>query len=146
MADDELSIIQQMIDACTIPVADRIVAVRAIRTICKWYGGQLISIPRSAKNSTTADDLRGIIADEIGDPDAEKIVSCLMNFFGGTQLYIPMETRAFSGEIAREIYARYNGTTESMREICREYKISYMQVYRLYHRAADELLQNKFDF
>lgn len=146
MAVDELSIVQQMIDACTVPVADRVVASRAIRAICKWYGGQLISIPRSRNNSTTVDELRGVIADEVGDPNAEKVVSCLVQLFGGMQLYIPMESRAFSREIAREIHARYNGTQESMRELCREYKISYMQMYRLFHRAEDERLQNRFDF
>lgn len=135
-----------MIDACTVPVADRVVASRAIRAICKWYGGQLISIPRSRTNSTTVDELRGVIADEVGDPNAEKVVSCLVQLFGGMQLYIPMESRAFSREIAREIHARYNGTQESMRELCREYKISYMQIYRLFHRAEDERLQNRFDF
>ena len=146
MGDEELSIVAQMIDACTESVHDRVIAVRAIRSLCKWYGGQLISVPRTRKGSDMAEEMWGVISDEIGDPDADKIVKRLIGLFGGMQLYIPMESRAFSGEIAREIHARYNGTTESMREICREYKISYLQMYRLYHRAKDELLQDKFDF
>ncbi|WP_020613111.1 Mor transcription activator family protein [Sediminispirochaeta bajacaliforniensis] len=143
--ESEYSLVAEMIDLCSGSVLDRSIAVEAIRLLCKWYGGQLLSMPKSPE-AETAKEIRGVLADAIGDSDADKIMESLTTFFGGSQLYIPMEARAFRDDIANEIYERYDGTMESMRELCREYRISYTQVYRLYHYAAEERTQKLFEF
>ena len=138
-------LIPQMIEISTNATGERKIAVNAVRSLCKWYGGQMISMPHSTKTKTVQ-DLRGVLADEVGDIDADKIIADFVRFFGGYQLYIPLESRAFRDSIAREIYERYDGTSESMRGLCRKYNMSFMQVYRLYHKAAEERHVQWLDF
>ncbi|QQO10324.1 Mor transcription activator family protein [Breznakiella homolactica] len=130
---EEINLVQEMILACEEALGNKDTAVRGVRAICKWFGGQLIYIPRSktegAKNS---EKLKDILFGALGEKDGAVMLKKIMAYFGGVQLYIPIEQRAFKKEIAQEIYDRYDGTQESMRRLCREYGISFSQVYRLW--------------
>ena len=100
-------ITDEMADACAARLADYQVVRSAIRALCKYFGGQQIYIPRYKKDGDgTAEDLRGILADAVGDHDAEIILSCIMEMFGGVQVYLPHERNAFRRELADEIYER----------------------------------------
>lgn len=132
----EANLVEEMIFACTEATGNRNTAIRGVRAICKWFGGQLVYIPRTKIEGTkNSEKMRSILYDAVGEKDAEKMLKHLITFFGGVQLYIPIEQRAFKKEIAEEIYAQYDGTQDSMRNLCREYGISFAQVYRLWSKG-----------
>lgn len=136
-----------MVTLCAQRTGDRETAVRGIRAVCQYFGGQQIFIPKfKTSGSSIGGQLRGILSDAVGDSDAEKMLDVLMTMFGGVQIYIPMEYRAFRSEIAAEIKEKYDGNMETLRDLCREYRMSFTQVYRLWHKAQEEKLQNQFDF
>lgn len=135
---NEQNLASEMVAACSVRLGtgEHETAVKGIRAICQFYGGQLIFLPKFKRdNSETAETLWGVLADAVGDGNAEIMLDVLMSQFGGVPLYIPQESRAFRDEMAKEIKERYDGTKETMRGICRDYKISFTQVYRLWHRA-----------
>jgi Mor family transcriptional regulator len=142
----ERSLARDLVAAAREAVENRSTAVRAVRALCKWYGGQLVYIPSLRADGKTAEALRGVLADAVGDRDAEPILLRFMRLFGGAQYYIPVEKKAFQKEIAREVYERFNSTQESMNALCREYGICFTQVYRLYYLGRDEKAQLHFDF
>jgi len=127
------------------------IAVRVARAILRYFGGQLLYFPRpdNTEGSKPAAELFGVIEDETNTPQAERILRAFLREFGGGQLYIPLEHVAFRDEIANEIYERYNGTSDRMAELCREFRISFNQVYRLcrhgQQRRADSLSPSLFD-
>ncbi|MDR2942793.1 MAG: hypothetical protein LBV17_09410 [Treponema sp.] len=112
-------------------------ARRGLRALCRYFGGQLLYIPQDKIDGESAEKIRGVLADEVGDADAEKIIEKLMAFYGGIQLYIPLERTGFKKDIANEIYEKYDGTNESMSELCRNYNLSFAQVYRCVHNARE---------
>lgn len=135
---EQLKLASEMVASCSfrLGAGEHETAVKGIRAICQYYGGQMIFLPKFKKdNSETAEQIRGVLADAVGDPAAETMLDVLMSQFGGVSLYIPQESRAFRDEMAKEIKERYDGTQETMRDLCRDYKISFAQVYRLWHRA-----------
>jgi Mor family transcriptional regulator len=134
-----------MIDGCA-DVVDRPTAVRSIRAVCRYFGGQLLYIPTSKTTGTTTGELYGVLRDSAGEYNGRLMLEKLMALFGGTPVYIPMEKGAFKEAIAREIYDRYDGNNETLRDLCREYSISFTQVYRLYYAGRDEKTQGKFEF
>ena len=143
---NENSLAKDLVDAAREAIGDKEAAIVGIRAICKYFGGQLIYIPVSKAYGKTAENLRGVLADAIGDQSAEIVLEKIMTMFGGVQVYIPKEQRAFQKEIATEIYNQYDGTQESMREICRNYNISFVQVYRLWYKARESIQQLRLDF
>lgn len=135
---NELNLANEMVASCftRLGKGGYEVAVKGIRAICQYYGGQMIFLPKFKRdNSKTVEQLFGILADVVGDGTAETMLDTIMAQFGGVPLYIPQESRAFRDEMAKEIKERYDGTQETMRDLCRDYKISFAQVYRLWHRA-----------
>ena len=134
---EQLKLANEMVSSCSsrLGIGEHETAVKAIRAICQYYGGQMIFLPKFKSDSEMAEQLRGVLADAVGDGIAETMLNVLMSQFGGVPLYIPQESRAFRDEMAKEIKERYDGTQETMRDICRDYKISFTQVYRLWHRA-----------
>ncbi len=136
-----------MIVLCSYKTGEEEIAISGIRSICAYYGGQQIYLPRhKLENSEIAISLQGILSDAVGEHFGNIILDELMLKFGGVQVYIPMERRAFRREIAREVKERYDGTTETMRELCREYGFSFTQMYRLWHQAGQDKIQRQFDF
>jgi Mor family transcriptional regulator len=142
----ERSLAGDFVAAAREAVGNRQTAVRAVRALCKWFGGQMVYIPLARADGKTAEALRGVLADAVGDRDAETIVLRLMRLFGGVQYYIPKEMGAFPKEIAREIYGRFDGTQGSMNALCREYNCCFTKVYRICRGYLAERAQLHFDF
>ena len=143
---NENTIAQDFFNAAFEATGDKEKSTLGIRAICKYFGGQLIYIPLFKAAGKTADDLRGVLADAIGDHAAEIVLKKIMILFGGVQVYVPMESRAFRKEISMEIYNQYDGTQESMRELCRNYSMSFVQLYRLWALGRENAKQLVFDF
>lgn len=142
----ERGLMRDFIAAAAQASGNRRVAVRAVLALRKWFGGQLVYVPLVRQDGKTADALRGVLADAVGDEMAEKILRKFMCLFGGEQLYIPKGIGALREELAQEIYERFDSSQETMNSLCREYNISYTQIYRLYYLGRDEKAQMHFDF
>jgi Mor family transcriptional regulator len=99
-------------------------AQKAVRALCRYYGGQMTYIPAEKKDGILAEQLRRVIADATGDSAAEKIVDKLMTLYGGMQVYFPLERCAFKMITALEIYHRYGENGVTMNDLAREYNIS----------------------
>jgi Mor family transcriptional regulator len=134
-----------MIEGCGKAV-DREAAVKAIRELCRYFGGQLVYIPVHKTTGKTTEELHGVLRDAVGDRDAGLMLERLMALYGGYQIYIPMERRAFRDAIAREIYERYDGSHETIGDLCRRYNISFNTMYKLYYRGRDNKAQIQFQF
>jgi Mor family transcriptional regulator len=126
--------------------AGRETAVKAVREICRHFGGQYVYIPAHKTTGKTTEELRGLLLDAAGDAAASLMLEKLMALYGGFQVYIPMEKKAFRRTIAREIYERYDGVSETVGDLCREYSMSFNTVYRFYHEGRDEKAQAEFQF
>ena len=136
----ELNLAREMVASCSafLGQGEHETAVRGIRAICQYFGGQMIFLPKFKRDgSETAEQFWGVLADAVGDIAADTMLEALMAQFGGVPLYIPKEDRAFRDELAKEIKAKYDGTKEMRGELCREYNMSFAQIYRLYHRAME---------
>ena len=144
-AYDGRTVIEDMVEGCE-KLVGRPVAVKALRAVCRYFGGQLVYIPVAKATGDTTVELRGVLADAVGDATGEKILDKIMALYGGVQLYIPMERGAFRDIIAREIFERYDGNKEKIRDLCREYGMSFVQVYRLWAEGRDSKLQMALDF
>jgi Mor family transcriptional regulator len=134
-----------MVAACS-DVTDRAAAVKAIRAVCKYFGGQIVYFPKSKITGKTTEELHGVLRDAVGDYHGGLMLERLMALYGGGPIYIPMEKGAFRKDIAQEIYERYDGNDETIRDLCREYNMSFVQVYRLYYEGRDNKLQTEFEF
>jgi Mor family transcriptional regulator len=134
-----------MIEGCG-TVVDRAVAVKAIRAVCRYFGGQMLYIPVHKTTGAATEELHGLLRDAVGDRDAGRILEKLMAMFGGYQVYIPMEKSAFRNAIAGEIYERYDGDHKTIGDLCREYGISFNTMYRLYYLGRDNKTQTEFQF
>jgi len=130
----------EMVTVVTLAGADRSVAIRAVRALLREFGGQLIYFPAARETSKQVERLRGVLEEEIGG-GAEKVIEAWSRVYGGAQLYLPLEHRAFRDEIADEIYRRYDGKADTMNELCKEYRTSYVQIYRLFHLGQERKTQ-----
>lgn len=140
-------LIDEMLATASFTLSNHETAIKAIRALCKWYGGQQIYFPKiKLDSSEIGKEIVTIMCKAVGNADATRVMTALMPLFGGVQIYIPFESRAFRKIIAREIYDRYTGSGESKAELCREYSISFTQMYRLYHEVEAEKRQISFDF
>ena len=142
---DNVTIAGEMIFSCTDAVDEK-TAITGIRAICRYYGGQLLYIPMKKTTGETTKELWFVLCDAVGDLAADKLLDKLMTLYGGNQVYIPMEKNAFRRVIAREIFERYDGDKEKLKDICREYSISFTHVYRLWLEGRNDKNQMKFDF
>lgn len=140
--------VKPMVDMVHELVDTRTEAIRVVRSILRLYGGQLLYLPRSLRESKHVQRLLAAISDEIGDGLAEKVLIRLMKVFGGSQLYLPLEHVAFRDEIADEIFHRYDGSGDRLSELCIEFAISFTQVYRLFHHGKQrrQTKQTELDF
>ena len=144
-AYDGRTVIADMIEGCT-GLVGKPVAVKAMRAVCRYFGGQLIYIPVTKTTGDTTGELRGVLVDAVGDAAGEKILDKIMSLFGGVQIYIPMEKGAFRDIIAGEIFERYDNDKKKVRDLCREYGISFAQVYRLWIEGRDNKKQMELEF
>ena len=125
---------------------DKTVALKALRALSVWFGGQQLYIPQKKDGSVLAEEILGVMADAVGDAEADKIYGIIAVLYGGVQWYVPIEKNAFRDIIAAEIMKEYDGTTQSMRDLCRKYGVSFSQIYRLYYEGAQKKWQTEFDF
>ena len=135
------TIADDMVDGCT-GIADKGTAVKAIRAVCRYFGGTNIYIPVRTVNRISADALLGVLADAVGDREAELILEKITRLFGGGCVYIPFEKRAFKREIALEIYESCYGK-EKFREFIHKYSISFSQVYSLWKMGRKYKLEGE---
>nr|QGT51326.1 hypothetical protein Unknown280_0180 [uncultured Spirochaetaceae bacterium] len=143
------NIMDEMVSLCVMEGIARATAVKALRGLCRYFGGQQIFLPRFKRNgSDTGDTVRGVIDDEVGDAEGDKICDTIMRFFGGVPIYIPFERRAFRVEVAMDIYEQYDGTQDKQRELCRQFQVSFTHFYRLWHLADEKKKKTPtlFDF
>lgn len=125
---------------------EKATAINSLRALSSWFGGQQLYIPQKKEGSAVAEEILGVMSDAVGDIYAEKIYDILSLLYGGVLWYIPIEKNAFRDIIAEEIMKEYDGTTQSMRDLCRRYNISYTQVYRLYSEGFEKKRQREFNF
>jgi Mor family transcriptional regulator len=142
---DGRGIAGEMIEGCGL-VVDRDVAVKAIREVCRHFGGQLLYVPAIKDTGEAVEELRGILRDAAGDPGGERMLKKIMALFGGYQIYIPREEKAFRRLILREIYEKYDGTRASRGALCREYNTTFNTIYRYCREWRDGLAQKTFEF
>jgi Mor family transcriptional regulator len=142
---DDHTIAHDMIEGCS-AVVDREAAVKAVRGLCRYFGGQLVYIPVHKTTGKTTEELHGVLRDAAGERDAALMLKKLMALYGGYQIYVPMEKGAFREAIAREIYERYDGSGETIGDLCREYGISFNTLYKLYYRGRDNKAQMHLQF
>lgn len=128
--------VSDMITVCS-GFMDADSARRGVRALCRVFGGQLLYVPVSKTDGKAAERIRGVLADEIGGADAEKMLERLMTFYGGLQVYIPQETSGFARDIMLEIYEKYDGTKDSMNALCVEYGVTYTYVYNCIHTVRE---------
>ncbi len=115
---------------------EKATAIKALRALSSWFGGQELYIPQKLKGSKLAPEILDVMSDAVGTEEAEKIYNIIGSLYGGVKWYVPKEKKAFRKIIADEIMKEYDGTTQSMRKLCRKYEISFTQVYRLCFEGA----------
>jgi Mor family transcriptional regulator len=135
------ALVEDLILSCTGGEVSSETAQKAIRALCRYYGGQMTYVPAKKENGKTAENLRSVIADTVGDPAAEKILGRIMEMYGSMQVYFPLERTAFRKTIALEIYERCGNDGCSMNDLAREYNISAMHAYHLWKTGRHEKLK-----
>jgi len=133
-------LVEDLILSCASGGVPSETAQKAVRAICRYYGGQMIYIPGKKANGSSAKNLRGVIADAVGDGYAEKILGKIMLLYGSMLVYIPLEEKAFSKTIALEIYERLGKDGTTMNDLAREYHISFTHAYELWKLGQREKL------
>jgi len=141
MARADGALAEDLILSCSGGRVSSETAQRAVRALCRHYGGLMVYVPGRKDDGRSAERLRGVVADAVGDGDAEEIVGRIMRLYGNTQVYFPMERNAFRKTIALEIYERAGGGGASMGELAREYGVSFAQAYRLWGEGRAERLR-----
>jgi Mor family transcriptional regulator len=135
------ALVEDLIVSCAGDGVTSETAQKAVRALCRYFGGQMVYIPSRKENGSSAENLRRVITDAAGELAAEKILGRIMRFYGGVQIYFPLERKAFLKIIALEIYARAGDNGCTMNDLAREYNISFTFAYKLWERGRDEKLR-----
>jgi len=134
-------LVEDLILSCASGGVSSETAQKAVRAICRYFGGQMIYIPGRKAGGASAKSLCGVIADAVGDGYAEKILDKIMILYGRMQVYIPQEKKAFRKTIALEIYERHGREGIGMNDLAREYHISFTLAYELWRQGRREKLK-----
>jgi len=134
-------LVEDLIVSCASDKVPSETAQKAVRAICRYFGGQMVYIPGVKADGASAESLRGVIADAVGDGHAEKILEKIMLLYGRMLVYIPQENKAFSKTIALEIYERLGKDGTTMPDLAREYRISVAHGYKLWKEGQAEKLR-----
>jgi Mor family transcriptional regulator len=135
------ALVQDLILSCTGGGVPSETAQRAVRALCRYYGGQMVYIPARKENGTSAENLRRVIADAAGEHVAAEITGRIMRLYGAMQIYFPLERKAFRKTIALEIFSRCGNDGCTMNDLAREYGISFTHAYDLWKRGRREKLK-----
>jgi Mor family transcriptional regulator len=141
MGKSDYALVEDLILSCSGDGVSSETAQKAVRALCRYYGGQMIYIPARKERGTSAENLRRLFADVAGDDAAVKITGKIMRIYGNMSLYIPMERTAFRKTIALEIYARHGVNGKSMNDLARDYNISFTFAYALWKEGRHEKLK-----
>jgi Mor family transcriptional regulator len=133
-------LVEDLILSCTGEVSSE-TAQKAVRALCRYFGGQMVYIPARKTNGASAESLRGVLADAVGDKYAEKILEKIMTLYGCLLVYFPFEGKAFRKTIALEIYQRCGNNGITMPDLAREYHISVAYAYELWKQGRREKLR-----
>jgi len=137
----ESSLAEDLILACAGGTVSSRAAQQAIRALCRHYGGLMVYVPAKKEDGRSAEKLRGVIADAVGEAAADEIVAKIMRLYGNMQIYFPMEKNAFRKVISLEIFERSGKDNVTMDDLAREYGISFTQAYRLWQHGQREKLK-----
>jgi Mor family transcriptional regulator len=140
------ALVEGLILSCTGDGVSSETAQKAIRILCRYYGGQMLYIPAKKENGKSAENLRRLLTDAVGEADAAKITVKIMRLYGNMQLYIPMEKYAFRKIIALEIYTRCGRDGNTMNALARDYNISFSFAYDLWKEGQYEKLEPSMPF
>lgn len=146
MGRPDNALVEDLILACTGGGVSSGTAQKAVRTLCRYYGGQMVYIPAKKETGTSAENLRRVLADAVGDYDAEKILIKIMALYGSMQIYFPIERMAFRKIIALEIYEQHGNDGKSMNDLARDYGISANHAYHLWKIGRHEKLKPSMPF
>jgi len=135
------SLADDLILACTGGKVTSQTAQQAIRALCRYCGGIMIYIPAEKEGGKSAEKLRGIIADAVGDAAAAEIAGKIMKLYGNMSIYIPMEKKAFRTAIALEIFERSGTNGLTINDLAREYGISFSHAHSLWYVGRSEKLR-----
>jgi Mor family transcriptional regulator len=135
---NEVSFVEDLILACTGEGVASEQAQKAVRALCRWFGGQMIYIPGKKEQGKTAEVIRGVIAEAVGDYCAQFIMERIMSLYGYLQLYIPFERKAFRKTIALEIFELVGTNGLTMNDLARKYNISFTLAYKLRNEGWKE--------
>lgn len=137
VAEDMIGLCRKAVGAAT--------AQQGIRALCRYFGGQMIYIPVRDRAGVSAQKIHRILAEATTDTAASVMLEKLMFCYGGLQLYIPMEHRAFRTIIALEIYHR-SGMGVSMNDLAREYHITVNCAYTWWKIGRHEKLKPSLQY
>jgi Mor family transcriptional regulator len=135
------ALVEDLILSCAGEGVTSETAQKAVRALCRYYGGQMTYIPARKKDGVSAENLYRVIADAAGDPAAEKILDRIMRLYGNMQVYFPLERRAFRKIIALEIFERCGKDGVTMNDLAREYNICFSFAYHLWEIGRHEKLK-----
>jgi len=137
MGKRDSSLAEDMIILCSTAVGSE-TAQKGIRALCRYFGGQLIYVPSRNDVGQSAEKIRCVLSDAVGDKSAALILEKLMLRFGALQVYIPLERCAFRKIIALEIYERNFNNDVPINDLAREYNISFNLAYTLWREGQRE--------
>lgn len=135
---NELNFAEDLVVLCTNAGVGNTEAQKAVRALCRYFGGQMIYVPSRKDNGASANTIRGVLMDAVKEKNAEVVLERLMAVYGGLQIYIPLERCAFRKIIALEIFKRCGNNDVSMNDLAREYRISFTLAYRLWREGQYE--------
>lgn len=146
MGKSDTSLAEDLILLCTDRVVDSPTAQKGVRALCRYFGGQMVYVPVKKDTGKSAEKIRGILADAVGDLPAQAMLDKLMLRFGGLQLYLPLERCAFLKIIALEIYERCYKNGITMNDLAREYNITANHAYTLWRKGRHEKYNQSLPF
>jgi len=135
---DDAGAVEDLILSCVGGRVSSQTSQRAIRALCRHYGG---TRPYVREGNA---EMRGVLADAVGDAAAEHIMGRIVALYGGTQVYFPRD--AFRMTIALEIYERLGKDGTTMSDLAREYGISDSHGYRLWREGRKEKLHRTMPY
>jgi Mor family transcriptional regulator len=137
----ESALAEDLILSCTGGGVTSETARKAVRALCRYYGGQMVYIPARKENGVSAESLRRVITDAAGERAGKEITGKIMRLYGAMQTCIPLERTAFRKTIALEIYKRFGNNGCAMNDLAREYNISFTHAYDLWREGRREKLK-----
>jgi hypothetical protein len=121
-------------------------AQKAVRALCRHYGGQMLSVPAKKADGKTGSEVYGVIAEATNDRVARAALKKLMALYGGCQIYVPFERSEFRKVIALEIFKRYGKEGVTMNDLAREYGVSFTHAYRLWREGQRETVKKTLPY